>query len=203
MISEISQDLELTRFSINFLIFAVIPLMVLKLKGESRQSYGLTLKNWKRCLGVSLVLGGLKGILFFYNNPANSPILVGEVEPLTVVAALPVSFLYLFFAAGFPEELFYRAFLQEHLSSLLKSPTDALVVASLIFGWVHIPSIIIWYPGTSVHVAFAYTTLVQAVAGLFCGVLWQRTRSLIPPAVTHTLADASSNLMNITQSMGL
>lgn len=195
-------DWELSRFFAQILVFAVIPVVVLNLKGESRQSYGLTLKRWKRGVGISLILGGVLGFLAFFHT-ANEPILVGQVASQTIFAALPVSFLYFFLRAGFPEELFFRGFLQEHLSFLLKSPLGALVVTSLIFGWAHIPSVIALTPGTSVPAAFAYTTLIQASAGLLFGVLWQRTKSLIPIALIHALPDATSNLMTIIQWLRL
>jgi membrane protease YdiL (CAAX protease family) len=60
-----------------------------------------------------------------------------------------IHFSYFFLLAGFPEEVFYRVLLQGQLSSFVGS-LGAVLIASLIFGWIHIPSMRKWHQGRSI-----------------------------------------------------
>jgi membrane protease YdiL (CAAX protease family) len=203
LIPEVSKNWMISHHAVRFSMMTAIPLLVLWFKGEPRNSMGLTLKNWKGNLKAGLIIGGVAWAGSFLFNPENQPILSGEISILVTLVAVPAAFLWSFFTAGFPEELFLRYCLQEHLSSFLKSRLSGLILSNLVFGWAHTPAVMTWFPGIPIYVALAYATTVQVPALLVYGVIWERTRNLIPVALTHTLADAGSWVMYVVQRLGL
>lgn len=84
---------------------------------------------------------------------------------------------------GLPEELFLRGFLFPRLESVLKKPLNALVVTSLLFNALHIPSKIAG--GQSVFILLDVFSL-SFPSGLLWGYLYHKTRSVIPGALFHT-----------------
>jgi membrane protease YdiL (CAAX protease family) len=76
------------------------------------------------------------------------------------------------------EEFFFRGLLQQMLTSVLGSRTAGLVLASLIFGAVHLP-----------YRAFPnwHFAVLAACAGLFYGRAYQQAGSIRAAMVTHAL----------------
>lgn len=85
----------------------------------------------------------------------------------------------LFFIA-IPEELLFRGLVQNMLQSVLKSNGKALVVASLFFGLTHL--------NNEPLMDWRYTTLATG-AGFFYGTAYEKSRSLLVPALVHALVD--------------
>ena len=82
--------------------------------------------------------------------------------------------LLLLFVTGPSEEIFWRGYLQNKLSKLM-GPIGGLVLATLLYGFVHI-----W--------AFNLSLLLAALtAGLFWGILYHREKSLVPVIISHSL----------------
>jgi membrane protease YdiL (CAAX protease family) len=101
-----------------------------------------------------------------------------------------VGFTYNLFQAGFPEEFFYRAYLQGHLAVVFRSRLTSLLLASLIFGLLHILGRL----EQGIATAFAFSMLNETVRGLLYGVVWERTRSLIVPTVLHAMENSMLGL---------
>jgi membrane protease YdiL (CAAX protease family) len=123
---------------------------------------------------------------------------------------LPLCFLWLFFEAGLIEEFFYRSILQSRLSVLLRSPTGGIVVSALIFGLSHAPGLYLRGAESEgideqLPLLFwsAYTIAFMSIAGIFLGIVWQRTRNLWVVMALHTMIDLLPNLGNFLKTWGL
>jgi membrane protease YdiL (CAAX protease family) len=85
--------------------------------------------------------------------------------------------------AGLGEELFYRGYVQNQLRHRT-GPLPAIAVASFLFAVRHYTQVLItwpavpWWPAT---LGVAATLIV----GVGIGLLYERTRSLLPPIVCH------------------
>lgn len=98
----------------------------------------------------------------------------------------PLTVLGILFFTAWPEEFLFRGLLQNLLSRTLKNQWAGLIIAAVIFGFSHIfhaP-----YPN------WKYV-LLAAIAGLFYGHVWMRTRSLLPGTLVHALVDISWHIL--------
>jgi CAAX protease family protein len=100
--------------------------------------------------------------------------------------AAPLTIIGILFFTAWPEEFLFRGLLQNLLSKSLKSSWLGLVAAALIFGFAHI-----------LHSPFPnwkYVALAS-IAGVFYGLAWMRTRSLVPGVLIHALVDISWHVL--------
>lgn len=180
------------------LILAILPFIFLKLRNNSLSSMGLTTTGWKKNLTTGLIIfGGMAIPSAFYSNTA-SLILAGRLNLVQISLGFLASFTFYLFMSGFSEEFLFRAFIQTRFSLVLKSKIDGVLLASLLFGLLHIPNIMMWYPSTTMAQAFCRAFFVQTLTGgLVTGVLWARTRSLIPCVLLHSGLDGLNNLGSI------
>lgn len=98
-----------------------------------------------------------------------------QPDPRTLVVAV-ATFLGVLWVLAVAEEFFFRGVLQQQLSRVLGSETAGLVIASGVFGAVHLPYRD--FPNWE----FA---LLAAVAGLFYGRAYQQAGSIRAAMVTH------------------
>jgi membrane protease YdiL (CAAX protease family) len=117
-------------------------------------------------LPIALILGELTGFIHFHAALPS----FGKV-----LAAIIVTFLLV----ALPEELFFRAVLQNLLETRL-GKTAALLAASVLFGISHFN-----------HAAtfnWRYV-LLASIAGVFYGRAWRQDRQILAAIITHTGAD--------------
>ena len=114
---------------------------------------------------------------------------------------LPLCFLWLFIEAGLVEEFFYRVILQSRMTILLKSSAGGIVITALIFGLSHAPGLYLRgaeSEGVDERLPFlfwsAYTIAYMSVAGIFLGIIWQRTRNLWLVMAIHAMLDLLPNV---------
>jgi uncharacterized protein len=146
---------------------------------------------------------GLRAVLlfqFFLSN-GGKPVRSGEFSWQQLTVALPLCFFWLFVEAGLVEEFFYRAILQSRLTVLLKSSTGGIVITALIFGLSHAPGLYLRgaeSEGLSEKLPFlffsAYTITYMSVAGVFLGIIWQRTKNIWLVMGIHAMVDLLPNV---------
>ncbi len=85
------------------------------------------------------------------------------------------------------EEFLFRGALQARLCWLL-SPSWAVVVSLLVFGLWHIGFVAQGVGGNYI-VGAAYSIVNQATIGLFFGLIFWRTRSLLACSIIHAFSD--------------
>lgn len=89
----------------------------------------------------------------------------------------------IFFFVAVPEELFFRAWMQNFLERCI-GRTAALVIASLIFGLSHFNK----RNAPGVHFNWRYV-LLATIAGIFYGRAWRERRRVPASTITHTFVD--------------
>jgi hypothetical protein len=101
-----------------------------------------------------------------------------------------------FMLSGFGEELMYRGYIQSRLNQAFGRPMRlfgvqfgaGLVVASLLFGLLHVTGS--YDPALGLS-SLAWGLLVgNFLAGLFLGVIYEKTGTLLAPGIAHGLPDA-------------
>ena len=95
----------------------------------------------------------------------------------------PAAFVGIFLFTAIPEELLFRGLIQNWLEGMTASRNIGLGLASIVFGASHLNN-------GPVIPNYKYF-LMASIAGVFYGVVWQRTRNLTAPAVTHALVDTA------------
>jgi len=93
----------------------------------------------------------------------------------------PVAFSGIFLFTALPEEFLFRGLIQNWLERTMRKPVLSLAVAALIFGASHLNN------GPPIP-NYRYF-LMATIAGIFYGVAWRRTGSLMASSLTHALVD--------------
>jgi CAAX protease family protein len=132
----------------------------------SRSALSTGLREWLFYLPIALVLGELTGFIHFH---AALPAL-GKVIAVALITFLLIAL---------PEELFFRAVLENLLETRL-GKTAALLLASLFFGLSH------FNHGATFNWRYV---LLASIAGIFYGRAWRRDRQILAAIVTHTGVD--------------
>lgn len=124
------------------------------------------LREWVFFVPIGLVLGEATGFIHFH-----------VVWPRG--AAVAADLVLTFFLIAIPEELFFRAIVQNMLESRI-GRTWALLIAALLFGLSH------FNHGASFN--WRYVVLAS-IAGIFYGRAWRANRQILTSIVTHTAVD--------------
>jgi uncharacterized protein len=100
-----------------------------------------------------------------------------------------------FFCAGFGEEIFFRGYIQSRMNQTFGRPWRlwgaefgfGLIVSSALFGFVHVLNTVDYFGG---HCDFAWLWfLPNFAAGLFFGLLREKTNSILAGSIIHGLSD--------------
>lgn len=132
----------------------------------SRTATWIGIREWLFYFPFALVIGEATGFIHFH---------IAIPPAGTAVGAVVVTFLLI----ALPEELFFRAILQNLLETRL-GRTGALMLASVLFGLSHFnhASVFNWR-----------YVLLATIAGVFYGRAWRSQRQIFSPVLTHTLVD--------------
>ena len=122
---------------------------------------------------IAVILGMRIGFLTFAPSLTRGPSLVISVVGIA-------------FFTAWPEEFLFRGILQNLLGRTFGSPWAGWAVASIVFGLSHLHHAP--YPN------WKYA-LMATIAGLFYGLAWMRTRSLVPAALVHAAVDISWHIL--------
>ncbi len=129
---------------------------------------------------------GLRELSFFAPPVLVLGMLLGFIHPhanAPAVWKLPLTWIGIFFFTAVPEELFFRAWVQNLLERRLGRRT-ALVIASIVFGLSHFNK----RNPVGHHFNLAYVILAT-IAGIFYGRAWRENRRVPASTITHTCVD--------------
>jgi membrane protease YdiL (CAAX protease family) len=119
-----------------------------------------------------VIAGGLAlGFLHPHGNP---------LRPSLILTWIP-TWIYIFIFVAVPEELFFRAWVQNLLERRV-GRRSALVITAVLFGLSH-------FNKRSAHFNWRYVVLAT-VAGIFYGRAWRKQRRVPASAITHASVDA-------------
>jgi membrane protease YdiL (CAAX protease family) len=126
---------------------------------------------------------GLRELVFFAPVVIALGLALGFIQPhrnLPSPERALLLWLEIFFFVALPEELFFRAWVQNLLERRV-GRRSALVIASVLFGLSH-------FNKRSAHFNWRYV-LLASIAGIFYGRAWREQRRVPASTITHTFVD--------------
>jgi uncharacterized protein len=126
---------------------------------------------------------GLRELVFFTPLVLVLGLALGFIHPhsnLPGLGSAALRWVGIFFFTAVPEELFFRAWVQNLLERRV-GRWAALVIASAVFGLSH-------FNKRSTHFNWRYV-LLATIAGIFYGRAWRERRRVPASAITHTCVD--------------
>lgn len=163
--------------AIYLLTFAAVPALLLASRWWLWPKVGPA--GGRRGVIVVAVLGLAFALFLTWGNPDRKVVDVG-VARIGLATGLAL-------IGSTSEELIFRVMLLSYLATALRSSFSALVVSSFVFGVIHIPFELdwsnlppMWDPTLTVRPLF------RTAIGVFLGVIWIRTRSLLISGGVHT-----------------
>jgi membrane protease YdiL (CAAX protease family) len=126
---------------------------------------------------------GLRELVFFAPPVIVLGLALGFIHPHRNVPGIGSALLHwagIFFFTAVPEELFFRAWVQNLLERRV-GRRAALAVASILFGLSH-------FNKRSVHFNWRYV-LLATIAGIFYGRAWREQRRVAASTITHASVD--------------
>jgi uncharacterized protein len=126
---------------------------------------------------------GLRELCFFAPPVLLLGIALGFIHPhrnWPGIGSALLRWIAIFFFTAVPEELFFRAWVQNLLERRLGRRT-ALIVASILFGLSH-------FNKRSAHFNWRYV-LLATIAGIFYGRAWRENRRVPASTITHASVD--------------
>ncbi len=186
------------------IVFVIVPFLVYKTAGFSLKDFGLStdLKNLfnKKTILVFIILSLVILLYQYFLSGGARPLRDGQFSLQQFLVGLPLLFVWLLLEVGLIEEFFFRAVLQSRIAVLLKSPVAGITLSGLIFGLAHAPGLLLRgaeSEGISEQMPFifwaAYTISAMSVAGIFLGIIWQRTKNLYLVMALHAMVDLLPN----------
>jgi uncharacterized protein len=97
--------------------------------------------------------------------------------------AAPAAYAGIFLFTALPEEFLFRGVIQNWLERTTGKPAASLVLAAIIFGASHL--------NNGLPIPNYRYFLLASVAGVFYGMAWRRTGSLMASSATHALVDTT------------
>ncbi len=147
-----------------------------------------------------LIVGGLLIALLALVSPSLKEVAATGAGIGTLLWAAPLNFVAISLVAGLNEEFLFRAVLQSRLAAVLKSPSGAIPIASILFALAHWPGLY-WRGGpgtdgwsTDPWQVAAFTIATLSPLSLMLGTAWWRTRSLLLVVVLHGSVDLLPSL---------
>jgi membrane protease YdiL (CAAX protease family) len=126
---------------------------------------------------------GLRELIYFTPVVLLLGLALGFIHPhrnLPAVGSALLRWVGIFFFTGIPEELFFRAWVQNLLERRV-GRRAALVIASVLFGLSH-------FNKRSAHFNWRYV-LLATIAGIFYGRAWREHRRVPASTITHASVD--------------
>lgn len=138
------------------------------------------------CLKWSDWKTGLRELVFYAPVVIVLGLALGFIHPhrnLPGIGSAVLRWILIFFFTAVPEELFFRAWVQNLLERRV-SRRAALLTASVVFGLSHFNKRL----GPNVHFNWQYV-LLATIAGIFYGRAWRENRRVPASTITHTSVD--------------
>jgi len=147
---------------------------------DLRASFNPTNVEWKRAAGNFLIFALIAIPL---------GLAIGFIRPLfdpAEISRLPWTTAVIFLFNALPEEILFRALIQNGIEKYTGSRLGALILAATIFGVSHLNN------GQPIP-NYKYA-LMASIAGVFYGLSWRSRRNVLTSSITHTFVNTSWNL---------
>jgi membrane protease YdiL (CAAX protease family) len=203
-ILDIAWQTDLVVLLKKLVVFVIIPFGLYKLFGFSLADFGLRqtarqIFNRKAVL-IFIVLSVAVLLFQYFFSSGAKPVRDGQFSAAQLLKGWPLLFIWLLIEVGLVEEFFFRALLQSRITVILKSPFAGIIISGLIFGLAHAPGLYLrGAESEGINESFpfyfwaAYTICAMSVAGIFLGIVWNRTRNLYLVMAIHAMVDLLPN----------
>ncbi len=189
--------------------FVVIPFAILARRGYRWRdflSFDIGRRGYLIALVLSLLLIGVNALI----GQGLERIVASGYSLTILLGGGLIVYLVLMAEVGVVEEFLFRGLLQQRLSTWIGNPVSGLFLAALLFGLAHAPGYYLrWeqnaadlFAEPSLLFALAYSVAVISVAGIFMGVIWLRTRSLLIVVFVHAAGDWLPNVSETLHTLG-
>lgn len=185
-------------------VFVFIPWLVYKIVGLSviNLNYSTAIKGLFSGRNIIiLILFSLFSVIFqLLFSKGGERFLSENYQFSDYLIGIPLTFLYLVVDVGLVEEFFFRGILAARIGTLTKSNAGGVLISSIIFGLIHAPGLFLRgaeSEGIEEALPFIffllYTLVFMAAGGIFLGILYNRTRSLLLVIILHSVLDLIPN----------
>lgn len=196
------------------IVFVLVPFLIYKATGFSLKDFGFVVKTKtlfsRKTLFIFITLSVLILLYQYFFSGGARPVRDGVFTTKQFIIGLPLTLIWLFFEAGLIEEFFFRTLLQSRIAVLLRSPVAGIVISGLIFGLAHAPGLYLRgadSEGISEQLPFGfwacYTVSAMSLAGIFLGIVWQRTRNIWLVMALHAVVDLLPNFGRFVHTWGV
>jgi membrane protease YdiL (CAAX protease family) len=209
----LANGVELVNGFTNWFFLVLAPLGILALTrgpGKSLRdillTIGLTRAGLKNALRLALLIIPLSiPLLYVIGEQQRASIQMFFQNPLNALSSFLISFVFAVFTASFVEEFFFRGILQSRFAAYLGSEWRGLLIASFLFGLIHLP-MYYYSPFEPTHgnLIWSISSIVteQMVAGILLGIVWMRTHTLIAPVLLHGFINAMAMMAVLKIGVG-
>jgi uncharacterized protein len=172
------------------LIYLIPTLILLASEKKSFSSLGFSRKNFSR----NVIIGLLAGLFLVGESLITKRLKYGFLtfNPDNLSLYLLFGNYFISLATGFTEEVVFRGYIQTRLTIVFNSAYFAIVLSSILFTVVHLP-LIIFVLKYSLFETLTYCFLIF-ILGILNGILFNQTKSLTTPIITHSIWNYSSIL---------
>lgn len=170
------------------LIYLTPTFLLLLNERKTFSSIGFSKKNFKR----NICIGLLAGVFIAGEALLTKQFKYGSMRfnPDNLSIYLLIGSYVLSLATGFTEEVVFRGYIQTRLNTTLKSSIFSVIISSVLFVIIHLP-LIIFVLGYSLTDTLIYCFLLL-ILGALNGILFNYTKSLVAPTITHSIWNFSS-----------
>lgn len=172
-------------------IYVLFPILVVRrVNGWTLKDFGVTWKSQSRSVTLfAVMLGVVTGGIAYITN-----------QTVMGIDLLPWgALILLLFTNSFTEEFFHRGVIQSLLERTL-GQRRAILWGGILFGLTHIVFDVVMLMETGGIMAVFFAMLLQTMGGWLFGMLYMKTRSLLPGIVFHYLVNwLPSILLGIMQ----
>ena len=180
-------------------LMILLPLAVLFLKRKNIVEYGFKPRDLRFSLIVGITFSMILLLL-----PSGYLLITGKFRlPEFTITFWIYTVINAFIVIGFPEEFLFRGYMQTRLNDELNKPFVSgeiefgwgLIIASLIFGFLHVLNPFNPLKGRFVFdwLSITWTTL----AGFVFGFLREQTEDILAPTIVHGAIDFALSLIHI------
>jgi len=173
-------------------LFLYIPLLLLFMHRQRPEPWGISWRNPRMSLKLVLLLSllFLPAFLFFFHCYQSLWLHV-KPAPLRIPAGWALMLVYHLLCVAFPEEVFYRGYMQSRLNEAFTGRITVLG-APLGLGWIY--TAVLFAIGHFL-IDFRPDTLGTLFPGLVFGWLRERTGSIVAPTLFHALCNGTVLLL--------
>jgi len=175
-------------------LFLYLPLILLYFTKTNPEQWGITLNNWSLGLKATAVISllTLPAFLLLYHFYQQWWLHISSPADLTFSADWLMLLLYHLLCVAFPEEVFYRGYMQSRLNQIFPKKIRffgapigfSLLFTTLLFALGHF------------MVLGAWNSLATFFPGLVFGWLRERTDSILASTLFHALCNGTILLLN-------